>query len=174
MKKPKKTLKEKNNPENASPSPKRRIKPFVKTMIYFALLILVNLLVVNITFISGESMTPTLRDRQIALVLKAGRHDRPGTIVITDRKNPLEAHLVKRIIATEGQHLVIRDREIYVDGEKLEEPYLAEKITYEEEIDMIIPAHSLFLMGDNRAYSVDSRQIGVIDTKNIIGQLILY
>lgn len=161
--------------EKTDPAKKRKkLRPAVKTAIYFAVLILINLFIVNITFVSGRSMEPTLRDGQIALVLKVGSSYKTGDIVITDRKNPLDAHLVKRVIAAEGQHLVIRDQEILVDGKKLEEPYLEGPCTYEEDMDLIVPEHSLFLMGDNRAESVDSRKIGAVDTDRIIGRLILY
>lgn len=149
-------------------------KGWIKTAVFFLVLILINLFVVNITFISGESMLPTLKDKQIALVLKMGSSYECSDIVVTTRNNALHSHLIKRVIATEGQHLVIQDRDVYVDGVRLNEPYVAKNVSYANEIDTIIPPGMLFLMGDNRLHSVDSRKIGVIPSDEVIGKVILY
>ena len=86
--------------------------------------------------------------------------------------------LVKRVIATEGQTVEIDfDRHIvYVDGKKLDEPYIAEPTA--NKIDFtgiqVVPEGCVFVMGDNRNDSTDSRdeRIGMVDTRDIIGKVV--
>ena len=141
---------------------------------YFAVLIFVNVFVMNITFVFGESMLPTLNDRQIGLVWKVKTQYDRCDIVITNTENPYETHLIKRVIGIEGDHLEIRNSQVYVNGRLLQEEYLAERPEYGKEIDLIVPENTVFLMGDNRNHSRDSRHIGPIAVDNVIGKLILY
>ena len=119
-------------------------------------------------------MTPTLQDKQIALVLKINKSYQRGDIVITDRSNAFKTHMVKRVVAIGGDHLIIRDQQVYCNGQILAEDYLAEKPQYREELDLVLPPRTVFLMGDNRNYSKDSRDIGPIPVDSIIGKLIVY
>ena len=141
---------------------------------YFAVLIFINLFLVNITFVFGESMVPTLKDKQIALVLKVGTDYKYNDLVITNSQNPLGTHLVKRVVAVGGDHLVMDGHQIFLNGELLQEVYLAEEATYAERLELTVPEKSVFLMGDNRNFSKDSRDIGPIPVSDIIGKLILY
>lgn len=86
--------------------------------------------------------------------------------------------LVKRVIATAGQELKLdyKNNAVYVDGEKLDEPYI-QGVTVqgdvpEEELNGVVPEGKVFVMGDNRGISLDSRyrQIGFIDESLIIGK----
>lgn len=80
--------------------------------------------------------------------------------------------LIKRVIATPGQHLVIKNNQVIVNGSILSEPYIHGEET-DGNIDVVVPANSYFVMGDNRENSHDSRfgDIGFIDKSQIIGKV---
>lgn len=152
---------------------KKLNKSQVGTVIFFAVLILFNLFVMNVSFVFGDSMENTIKSGSIVLVNKLARDFKYSDIVITDRKNPLEAVLIKRVIAAGGQRLEIKNNSVYVDGVELDEEYLPEPMEYDGSIDIVIPDGEVFLMGDNRNFSRDSREIGCIPIKNIKGKVIL-
>lgn len=127
----------------------------------------------------GDSMYPTLRtgDR---IVLTAG-YTEPvyGDIVVTcqpDGTETIPDVLVKRIIATEGQTVDIDFQKgiVYVDGEELDEPYTADPTRDREDFagPVVVPEGCVFVMGDNRNHSTDSRdsRIGFIREEYIMGK----
>jgi len=81
---------------------------------------------------------------------------------------------IKRVIATEGQHVVIKDNIVYVNGEPLQEDYLQEDVVTQSTVfnDFIVPEGYIFAMGDNRTKSTDCREIGCIPTEKIEGIVI--
>ena len=82
--------------------------------------------------------------------------------------------LVKRVIATEGQHIKIEDSKVYVDNKLLDEPYIHDNYT-SGDIDMVIPEGEVFTMGDNREKSLDSRyeEVGLVNEKDIMGKVMI-
>lgn len=78
---------------------------------------------------------------------------------------------IKRVIALPGEHLEIKDGKVYINGEKLEEDYLAENVTTDSTggafTDIIVPEGTVFAMGDNRDHSSDSRRFGCIPFEKI-------
>ena len=83
--------------------------------------------------------------------------------------------LIKRVIAVEGDSIEITNGEVFLNGEKLEENYINGSDTFGDIIIEKIPKGKVFVMGDNRGNSLDSRdsQIGLVDTKDIKGKAIL-
>lgn len=78
---------------------------------------------------------------------------------------------IKRVIATEGQHVVIKDNKVYINGEVLEEDYLQSEVITESNVfnDFIVPKGHIFAMGDNRTKSTDCREIGCIPLEKVEG-----
>lgn len=78
---------------------------------------------------------------------------------------------IKRVIATEGQHVVIENNKVYVNGIELEENYLKDDVLTESEVfnDFIVPEGYIFAMGDNRTKSTDCREIGCIPLNKVEG-----
>lgn len=134
--------------------------------------------VVRVIDVKGTSMYPTLNNQDKMLVSDIFYKPKAGDVVVfkKDQYDPSKA-LVKRVIATEGQEINIDfDRGIvYVDGEALEEDYINELTT--TKLDFIgpqtVPEGCVFVMGDNRNMSTDSRktEIGMVDTRLIIGKV---
>ena len=147
----------------------------------FALIIciIVFVFIFRIVDVSGDSMNPTLLNGDKLVVSDVFYKPKQGDIVIF-RKDEYKAEaLVKRVIATEGQTIEIDfDRgRVYVDGELLDEPYIAEPTHNQLDFQgpQTVPEGCVFVMGDNRSASSDSRraQIGMVDERLIVGKVLL-
>lgn len=130
--------------------------------------------------VDGHSMVPTLQDGDRLLVLNAmlcGGYE-PGDIVVLRKESFLPSPIVKRVIATEGQVVDIdfSSGTVFVDGAPLQEDYINERTYTPEgtEFPLTVPEGSVFVMGDNRNRSTDSRsdQLGTIDARYIIGRAV--
>ena len=134
--------------------------------------------VVRLIGVDGHSMVPTLQDGDRLLVLNSLWDDdyQHGDIVVLRKDTFMEEPIVKRVIATEGQTVDIdfAAGNVYVDGELLEEDYINEPTYVEEgtEFPLTVPEGSIFVMGDNRNGSSDSRdyRLGTVDTRYVIGK----
>ena len=135
--------------------------------------------VIRMMGVDGHSMLNTLQHGDRLLVVNSMLyHDyKYGDIVIL-RKNGVfdDDPIVKRVIAVEGQTVDIDFAEgiVYVDGEALEEDYIREPTYTAEgtEFPLTVPEGSIFVMGDNRNGSSDSRdyRLGTVDTRYVIGK----
>lgn len=78
---------------------------------------------------------------------------------------------IKRVIATQGQHVVIKDNKVYVNGEEFKENYLQSDVVTESNVfnDFIVPEGYIFAMGDNRTKSTDCRELGCIPVEKVEG-----
>lgn len=127
--------------------------------------------------VSGPSMTDTLHDGDRLILYSFMYKPANGDIVVASHGQKYKDPIIKRVIATEGQHLTINydTYEVAVDGVILDEPYIKGrtiKIRNSLEIPDVIPEGYVFVMGDNREGSLDSRstEIGLIPVDNIIGK----
>ena len=123
--------------------------------------------------ISGESMSPTLEDREFVVAVSDHTY-RTGEVIAFQFNNSI---LVKRVIAYAGDWVDIDNGgNVYVNGALLEEPYLEEKVPGECNIVLPyqVPEGKCFVMGDNRLTSVDSRNstVGCIDDDAVVGRLL--
>lgn len=136
--------------------------------------VLVATLLTPVLQITGGSMTPTLMNGEIVVSLKGSGYQ-SGDIIAFYYDNKI---LVKRVIAQAGQWVDIdRDGTVYVDQVPLEEPYVVEKAFGECNIDLPyqVPESKIFVMGDHRDVSLDSRNtsVGCVGEDQIVGRLIL-
>ena len=81
-----------------------------------------------------------------------------------------DADLIKRVIGLPGEVVEIRDNVVFVDGVELDEPYLAEGARMADMAAVTVPAAELFVMGDNRSFSSDSRAFGTIPEEEVVGR----
>ena len=135
--------------------------------------VLIAVLLLPVLQIFGRSMSPTLREGDIVLSLKTGDF-RTGDVVAFYYNNKI---LVKRVIAGPGDWVDLdEDGTVYVNQAKIEEPYLTE-LAYGEtniELPFQVPESKIFVMGDNRAVSVDSRNtaVGCIAEEQVVGKIV--
>lgn len=135
--------------------------------------------VARIIVVSGPSMQNTLLGGDVMLVWTLGYNEpKQGDIVVLTQRSYQDDSIVKRVIATEGQTVDIDygTSTVYVDGTALKEDYIKERMEvpgYGEGINHVtVPEGCIFVMGDNRNQSADSRYpaIGIVDTRCIIGK----
>lgn len=135
--------------------------------------VLVATLFLPVLRIYGTSMTPTMTDGDIVVSVKSGTFQR-GDIIAFWFNNKI---LVKRVIAQPGEWVDIDgDGNVSVNGEPLDEPYLTEKALGECDIELPyqVPEGRVFVMGDHRATSSDSRSsaVGCVAEEQIVGRLV--
>lgn len=128
--------------------------------------------------VDGTSMEPTLINTDKVVITDLFYTPHNGDVIVISHGEEYQKPLVKRVIAIPGQTLKLdfEKNEVYVDGVLLDEPYIqgflkqADKTA--EEINGVIPEGKLFVMGDNRTVSLDSRSksIGLIDLNDVIGK----
>ena len=138
-----------------------------------ALAVLVAVLLLPVLRIYGSSMNPTLYEKDIVLSLK-GSTFKTGDIVAFYYNNKI---LVKRVIANTGDWVDIdEDGVVYVNNQALTEPYVQELAKGECNIKLPyqVPESKIFVMGDNRATSVDSRHtsVGCVAEEQIVGKIV--
>lgn len=136
--------------------------------------VLVATLWMPVLQISGNSMSPTLTDGEIVVSWK-GASFAPGDIVAFYYDNKI---LVKRVIAGPGDWVDIDEQgTVYVNGEELYEPYLVEKALGDCNIELPyqVPESRIFVMGDHRSVSMDSRNtaLGCVSDEQVVGRLLV-
>ena len=157
---------------------KRRYRQVLKSTI-FALLtasaaaVLVATLWLPVLQIYGQSMTPTLSDGEIVFSVKSSQLEQ-GDVVAFYYNNKI---LVKRVIAVSGDWVDITpEGNVYVNSELLDEPYLEEKALGDCNIELPyqVPESRIFVMGDHRSVSIDSRNtaVGCVAEEQIVGKLV--
>lgn len=141
-----------------------------------SVLILIITFVFTMVIVDGRSMQHTLESGDKLLVTKLGYEPKDGDVIVVGKsEDGYSKPIVKRVIATEGQTLEIdfEKQTVTVDGKVLDEPYVSsETIQGTAEIPKVIPEGYVFVMGDNRYVSMDSRysEIGLIHVSDIVGK----
>ena len=129
--------------------------------------------------VSGSSMVPTLTDGDRLIISDLFYQPQQGDIVVVAPGIYEDHPLIKRVIATEGQTVDINfdTGAVTVDGVTLEEPYINEPTHLSEgvEFPVTVPENCIFVMGDNRNNSKDSRDpsVGMVDVRYVVGRELL-
>lgn len=143
-----------------------------------AFLVLLFTFVVRVVAVNGSSMVPTLNSGDRLLVQSSLFQVERGDVVVIDSYIDYGKPLVKRVIAVGGDRVDINAEtgEVFVNDQLLDEPYIAEATRQKGDMEfpLTVPEGYLFVMGDNRMHSTDSRyqDIGFIDERDILGQVL--
>ena len=184
---------------NKKVSVKKSIKDSIIIIIIFIIILfLVESLIIQPVKMKQASMFPTIKQNEIWLIDKwsktIGQEIKKGDIImfespsekyISDENGIIAKYdekssenLIKRVIATEGEHIQIKDNRVYVNDKKIEEEYLYKQYSTEDSgrypyyfLDLVVPEDCIFVMGDNRRDSVDSRSFGCIPIDKVKGKL---
>ncbi|HET9730080.1 MAG TPA: signal peptidase I [Acidimicrobiia bacterium] len=151
----------------------------------FAIALLIKTFLFQAFYIPSPSMDPTLKvhDRVLVNKLSYHLHDvHRGDIIVFKRHkgmDPANKDLVKRVIGLPYETVSLKDGYVYIDGKKLPEPYLSSQSLGQSfpesglKFPVKVPAHSYFMMGDNRTNSSDSRTWGFVPEKDIVGRVFI-
>lgn len=156
----------------------RRYRSIIRSTVYAlltvaAVAVLVATLLLPVLRIYGSSMTPSLSEGDVVVSVKGMNFSR-GDVVSFYYNNKI---LVKRVIAFQGEWVNIDDQgNVYVGGTLLDEPYLTEKALGECDIQLPyqVPDGRIFVLGDHRSTSVDSRStsVGCVFEEQIVGKIV--
>ena len=180
--------------EEQQPAPEGKQRPgfglfdWLQMFLYCLLtaMILFNT-VIRVTLVQGESMEPTLHGGELTLIRSLGYEPEPGDIVVLNKVDAAipgwngQKAIVKRVIAVGGQsvHIDYDAGLVYVDGQPLDEPYIKENMhrvldSNMQQTHWEVPPDCIFVMGDNRNNSTDSRHtmLGCLDNDYLLGQVV--
>ena len=144
-------------------------------------LILTFTLAGRVIKVVGDSMLPTLHENDLMILHSIGYTPKQGDIVVLRKSSFMSDPVVKRVIATEGQHVTVdyMNHCVLVDGVPLEEPYILELMQDPNRsdmpvVDVTVPEGSIYVLGDNRNHSSDSRseRLGTVDTRYVLGRVL--
>lgn len=132
----------------------------------------------RVVTVSGSSMEPTLHNGDMLLLRSGAGSVEQGDIVVLTQESFISEPIVKRVIATEGQTVVIdyTQNSVTVDGQRLKESYVVEVMAQPDFSDTVetvtVPEGEIFVMGDNRNHSADSRhpRLGTVDLRCVLGE----
>lgn len=178
--------------ENNRQESERDFFDWLKLLTYFlAGVVLVFTFFFMVMNVSGTSMFPTLHDKDAMLIRRIGYTPQQGDIVVLRKESFYQEVVVKRCIAVAGQEVEIDydENRVYIDGVVLEEDYLnfdnvGQEIYGEDYMvekdnmvysSFVVPEGCIFVMGDNRNGSTDSRvaELGMVDTRYVIGKVLM-
>jgi signal peptidase I len=175
-------------PELDAPAPRKKEAP-VRMEVYDWIQCIVSTILCTILIfmfvgrqigVDGSSMFPTLHDTDRVVMSNLFYTPKNKDIIIIKTDTFGDTPIVKRVIAVGGQTVSINfdTHEVFVDGELQNEPYINELTASKEDFNysggLPVPEGFLFVMGDNRNNSTDSRsnQVGLIDTRNVLGKVL--
>ncbi|HHY90181.1 MAG TPA: signal peptidase I [Clostridiales bacterium] len=160
---------------------KKEILEWIKTIAISVVVALVITTFIRPTLVKGYSMYPTLDQYDYLIINKIPymfHEPEKGDIVVfkSDLKSVdgKEKDLIKRVIAVAGDRVTVKNGKVYVNEKELDEPYIYSEYT-PGEVDLIVPEGTIFVMGDNRENSLDSRdeRVGPIDVDMVRGKVLV-
>jgi signal peptidase I len=174
---------EPGEPDAAAATARRRHRALVDWIVVIGVALLVAFVVRTFVLahfvVDGTSMYSTLHDDDRVFVNKLSfrLHDphRGDVVVLHQTSAASERDLIKRVIALPGETIEMRECEVLIDGRALEEPYLDPEVVSPGNCGgdfepTFVAEEQVFVMGDNRAGSQDSRMIGAVDYDDLVGR----
>ena len=154
----------------------RGVRYFFETIIPAIIIaLIINLFLAQATRVYGQSMEPSLHSNQRLVVEKLSynpwvhlRSPQRGDVVVVRIEGNSEP-LIKRVIGLPGDWIQVTDGQVYANGVRLTEPYIAQP-TFGDFGPVDVPPLSLFVMGDNRNFSNDSRSFGAVPMSQVVGR----
>lgn len=160
---------------------KNTVKEWIKTILAAIIIALLVSVVIQPVVVDGRSMLPTLEDGNYLIVSKLGykiTSPSKGDIIVAETDNlsndGKSKKIVKRVIGLPNDHIVVKNGSVYLNDKKLNENYIKDSYT-DGSVDIIVPKNEVFVMGDNRLESQDSRAIslGTINKSDILGKVVI-
>lgn len=155
---------------------KKSLLEYIKVILITVVITYAILYFVQISRVVGSSMENTYHNGNIILVdkifYKQAEPSYNDIVVVKYEVSTNEDQIIKRIVGLPGDHLEMKDNQLYRNGQLLKEDYIREPMVDNEDFSYDIPEGKIFVMGDNRNNSVDSRMIGYIDfNEEVVGRV---
>lgn len=154
---------------------KRKIKEYSQYALIIIFVLSIRLFVIDVISVQGCSMYPTLNESHDKVILEkykqfTDNYNRSDIIVINEEI--LDKRIIKRVIGLPNETVEIKNGYVYINGELLKEEYLDKDIKTYPDMKVIVPEGHIFVLGDNRENSKDSRHIGVVKIEDVLGKAI--
>lgn len=158
---------------------KEFLKDTLKSIAFVIVILFIIQYVFSVTKVVGNSMHPTLKDEELFILGKFNYRFtdvKRGDIISLKYKDT--KYLIKRVIGLPGDNVYIKNNTLYINNEKFKESYISKNLKYDDfylkDLGYTkIPQNMYLVLGDNRVDSLDSREIGLISKKDIIGKIII-
>lgn len=149
---------------------KKKDRFWIFLLIIALIVVLLRVFVFEFVNVSGLSMYPTLHDRELIMIYKVDYSPVRGDIVVLNSPNTLE--IVKRVIGLPGEKIEIKEGIVYINDQVLDQKFQYPTQVKDSMAPLVIPSDSIFVMGDNRDNSADSREIGPIQIRSVRGKML--
>ena len=154
---------------------KKSLLEYIKVILVTVVVTYAVLYFVQISRVVGSSMENTYHNGNVILVdkvfYKQGEANYNDIVVVRYPVSDDEDQIIKRVVGLPGDHLEMKNNQLYRNGELLKEDYIKEPMEGNEDFSYDIPEGKVFVMGDNRNHSVDSRMIGYVDfDEDVVGR----
>lgn len=149
---------------------KENIREWIQSIIVAIVITIPIMLLARPTYVSGASMQSVLGDKDILIaekITKIRGSFKHGDIVVFDAKPIENKAFIKRVIGLPNDTVEIKEGHVYVNGELLKEEYLKEGTNTFIDVNLKVPEGQLFVLGDNREHSKDSRMLGCISMDKV-------
>lgn len=143
---------------------KKIVKELIPYVIIVVVVILIRTFIATPVMVSGSSMYPNLKGKEILILYKLGKIDRYDVVVLNGLEDD---HYIKRVYGLPGEKIKIEESKVYVNDKVITDEFSYGLTSDYEEITL--GSDEYFVLGDNREVSLDSRKIGAIKKKNISG-----
>lgn len=161
---------------------KKELSSFATFLIYLGIGLVVAMgvkMLVEPTLVVGESMEPNLHSGEYMVNLKTayskGEPKRGDIVIVEPHDDSIGVQfMIKRVVGLPGDVIKIVDNQVYLNGDPLDEPYILEEMTSTEDMTTIINEDEVFVMGDNRNNSLDSRDFGAMSIKKQIRGKVIF
>lgn len=159
----------------------KELKEWVKDILIAVIIAVIILQFIKPTFVRETSMMPTLQEYNFLFLSKQAYHfgePKRGDIIVFHTKLKTqtgdEKMLIKRVIGLPGDSITIEDGNVYINGKEQDQSFTLEGYTSGDVKDRVVPEGSLFVMGDNRQNSIDSRDpnVGFVKISRVYGKAV--
>ncbi len=147
---------------------KRIIKELIPYIIIVVVVVLIRTFIATPVRVDGDSMNKTFKNGDILILYKLSKINRFDVIVLHEEKD--NEKIIKRVIGMPGDTVAIKDGEIYINDEKIDDKYAYGMTSDYDRITL--KSDEYFILGDNRLISKDSRYFGPIKEKEIKGKVV--